>query len=288
MRTHKIKNFINQLFLTPVSFIINVLAIGPIVLFFSGFVADIGLISLFVIIIMYAIAFAFNKALFRAKGKKVDEGFYVTYLGVDVDIEIDYEKRDWKIKSAKPYTYDKYETSLTMLGWIASILCFIAFPLRLIALLMSYIALFVPQIYSTPQKLSEETEGVLSVFSEFTHTFFDFIIVPIKKHTDKERNIKGLIFVPIYIVSFLVTHILLLFVYTMLNWYRTPDFIEIFLILSIVFSVISSLILVIKYCLSICFDYSKNNAIKCLIKIVALPIILIVIILIVNFIPFTE
>ncbi len=79
----RIWNFIVQLLLTPISLVINIMALTPIIGLFTGSFEEIlnENISLIITLpLMFAIlglSFVFNRLLFRFKGKSTDE----TYLG---------------------------------------------------------------------------------------------------------------------------------------------------------------------------------------------------------------
>ena len=282
MQAIKIKNFIVQLLLTPISLIINALAITPIIsiIIFEQIDMNIGTM-IFMIPICFGLAFFLNRLIFRAKGKKVDESYEVIYYGVDTNVK---EYIDYYEVTFSPYAYEGYETKLTPLGWLATALCFIAFPLRIISLLVSYIALFIPHIYSSFRKLSDGASVGRS--AAFTHTFFDFVIVPTRKRTDVTRSPKGLIFVAVYIVTFIIVNLGMLLILSNFTLPNVPEFIDVILFLLIAFFLISDLIMLIKYCILICFTYSVKNAVMCLIKLLSLPLILIILCTVLGFLPF--
>lgn len=282
MQAKKIKNFIVQLILTPVSLIINLIAIAPIYALISGDFGGIDPINyIFAIPILYAISFGLQRLLFRIKGKHIDDTYEVFYKGLRVkDVDTTYYGVTLNIEE---YTYSQYETHLNALGWIATILSFIAFPLRLISLLISFIALFVPPLYSTFKKVGNGAP--LGKFAAFTHTFFDFVVVPVKRYREGKVSPKGLIYIVVYIASAIILNVCLLTVYSQIP-NHIPESINLIFVFVAAFFILTDLIMLVKYCIVICIDYSKKIAVKRLIKLISLPIIMIILYLILCAIPF--
>ena len=278
----KVKNFIMQLIFTPISFFINALAIAPIV-FLLGGEDMLGSAAapnmLFVIPISLALAFLGNELFIRLKGRRTGEYINVAYLNASVDVT---EHTDYYEVTITPYVENKRERKLTLWGFLARILCFVAFPLRLVALLMSYIALFCPQVFVSHKKLNPDMG--FGVGNKILHTLFDFVIIPIHGERTGRRSAKGIIWIFIYLFCGIVINALVALLVA--SNLMLPTAFEVPLFFIMAFCFVTSLIVAIKHSILISFNYSRKNAVKVLLKILAFPLAVGVLALILAFLPY--
>lgn len=268
----KIFNFFMQLIFLPISLVINFLVIMPI--YGIHMLVNDGLdlfAFLFISAICLPLGIFFAKLFSKIKGRKTDDYWSETNLVQDVTTTKYYYGDEYigeTTSRSNPYYKTEYKSELTGWGWVAILTSFIAFPLRLIAFLVSIIALFVKSIYSTcwslPRNRYYNTGNVI------LHTLFDFVIIP--SPVDKTfRNVKGLIFIPIYIVLFVVLSFLNLLVASELQ--VTIEAFDIISILTSFLFVLINLILVIKFSSSTYNNYSLKNGILNGVKLTVLSLI---------------
>lgn len=178
----RIGKFIVQLIFLPISFIINIMVLMPVLFFTSDFEVESALGGLIVSILACLAGCALNRFFYWLKGKKVDET-YLTWVTHDVvtDVKVDVKESADAInitttKYYTPISSQEYKTSLTLWGWIASILSFIAFPMRLVSVFMAFLSLLFSRVFVTARRLNDKMpKNKLAVF---THTLFDFVILP--------------------------------------------------------------------------------------------------------------
>lgn len=291
MFAKKMKNFLVQLILTPISFLINLLVLTPVVGLFTGgfndmFLSNAGSILLIpTMIAIFGLGFVFNRLLFRVKGKKTDET-YLTMYTTDVITDLDYnQSKNTLTAYYTTITYPGYATKRTALGWLATFLAFIAFPMRLISLAMAYASLFCSRIFVTHRGLSKEVP--ISRLTLITHTLFDFVILPANRKSDRTSSIKGIIFVIAYIAAFILLNgaAILMCAKAIQN---LPNLFIIILFFLFFFILLSDIILLIKYCILICYDYSVKNAIIFFVKLIAFPIVLLGISIVLDVLPYAQ
>ena len=254
--------FTQLVFWTPLSLLINVCAIGPVIMLPSSLTdanADIPFTTaIFCFPIMWALAFALSKFRQKIKGRTTDEYYDVTYD----------EVTEW-------YYGDKYitetheevvktESSNTFWGWVGILLSFVAFPLQLVALTAAFLSFFFPVIYSTTKKLPEDR--YFSVGNRILHTLFDFVIIPCDFKKQNKASVKGFLWV-LFFISIPVADIVVgtliaalcenLFLYDV----RATGLATVALI-AFLFIMVSIIIFVLKYGVLIIYSCSKREAFK--------------------------
>lgn len=179
----KLKNFIVQCLLLPISFLINMCSVGPIVLVISLLTEGEKLANLSMtiisVVVMLPLALGLSKLLVRIKGKQTDD--YATSLVWRQDEVTTQFTYDGEVIAESKYTTPEYlsrETSHWLTGWgiFAVITSVIAFPLRLIAVIVAFVGLFVSEIYTTHRPLPDDSG--IGTGNRILHTLFDFIILP--------------------------------------------------------------------------------------------------------------
>ena len=278
----KVKNFILQLIFTPISLLINALAISPFVYFFGGekmLGSAAGPNMIFIVPITLALAFGANEIFIRLKGKKTGEYIDVAYLNASVDVT---EYSDRYEVTVTPYIENKRERKLTIWGLIARILCFVAFPLRLVALLMSYVALFCPNVFVSHRRLNPDMN--FNIGNKILHTLFDFVIIPIRGERTGRRSAKGIIWIFVYLIGAVVSNALVILL-TVTNL-MLPTAFEVPLFLIMAFCAVTSIIVALKHAILISFNYSLKHALIILFKILAFPLVVGVLALILAFLPY--
>lgn len=286
MTAIKIRNLVVQLILTALALVINILAILPVFAILSGAIWKMLEENYSLIIILpmmfgiFGLSFVLNRLLFRLKGKKTDET-YLAWFQTDVITDIDYNEYSNTLKvTYTPITYPGYTSRRTALGWLATFLAFIAFPLRLISLIMAFVALFTNRIFVTHSKLNDNMP--IGKSAVFTHTLFDFVILPAVADTKGVKDKKSIIYVVLYVVLFFILNILAI---TFIGSIKSArDWAILVTLLGGVILLISDLILVIKHSVLICKDYDKKRGLINLLKIVALPLIWLIFNLICSFV----
>lgn len=272
-----------QLIFTPISFFINFAVVAPILglLFPEQFgVGNMDFFALiFGMVILFVIGIAVNELFIRLKGKKTAEYYEVKYLGTDVDVT---DRGSYYEIEVTPYIRDGVEKKITIWGILARILAFLAFPLRLISLLMSYVALFCPAVYSNYGELDPKMP--VRFGAQVTHFLFDFVIVAVEYAGGRNRSAKGLIWTVVYIAVGVLAAAGSLIV-GMLVAAEGPGFLTVPLLLVSAFSTVTTVILMIKYAIIISFDYTVRHALRLLLKMIALPFIVLAINAIVHFLP---
>ena len=278
----KVKNFIVQLLFTPISFLINALVLTPVYFIVQRmWELDNSINYTISVIVSVMIAFGLNELFLRLKGKRTCE--YIELIYEKVEAKIVKETETTIYVEVTPYYERKTEKRTTLEGLLARLLCVVSFPLRLVALLMSYVALFVPSIFVTHRRLNPDMEFNLG--NEILHTLFDFVIIPIRGSREGRKSAKGIIWIFVYIVSWAVSQVLAVSLYTVLA-NNISDGMSAVLVLFGIFCILTSFLLVIKYTVTICFNYSLKGAIVRLIKILAWAIALSALILIATILPF--
>ena len=276
----KVKNFLVQLLCTPISFLINALALAPLVYLFGGESVGEPLNLIFILPICWALAFVGNEFFLRLKGKKTEEYIDITYIRREVEIS---EGVNTIYVDITDYEEEGVERELTFWGILARILCFVAFPLRLVSLIMAYAALFCPIVFVSHKRINPNMN--YGVGNKLLHTLFDFVILPIHGERSGRKSPKGLIWILVYAVSWVVAHVLLLMLISTTLRYIN-GVIEIPLFFIVCFCMLSSLILTIKYCVTISFDYSRKIATMRLLKTLAFPLVLAALFGVLAILPF--
>ena len=289
----KFRNFFVEFAFLFVSFIINGLVLAPLWIYLSGIygeelgVTD-GIASgysvggLIAAILGPVFGFALNELFLRLKGKKTAEYYEVSYLNVDVELRKTWGGYDIDVSS---YISTETEKVLTFWGILARILAVIAFPLRVVAFVASYIALFCPALYSAFGKIDPDMPQRFG--SKLTHVLFDFVIVPVDGHASKNMSPLCIIWIVVYLViglSFAAGGTLA----AMYAFTKAPVVVLIPLILIWFFFTLSSIVLALKYCIVISFNYYTKTAVIYLLRVIVLPIILTTLSLIVYFLPWTS
>ena len=180
MFARRILAFLFETFiLLPISLVINVCAILPFMAIHSLFQSDgpeftnilfFGIPLSFVA--GWGIAFFLNKLRLRLKGKTTDDYYEVEYQRVTSRVVERYY--GYGIET-HVHNGRRIESENTGWGIIGILLCFIAFPLQLVASLASCLALVIPVIYSTSRRLPDGIH--FSVGNQILHILFDFVII---------------------------------------------------------------------------------------------------------------
>lgn len=261
-------NFIVQLiFGTPLSLIINVMAIAPLAVLF-GWVDFPAMNLIFIWPICWGIAFALNKLKISLKGKKVDDHFETEYEEYVISVTSDYDV------SVSKRTGTEYSTSNTLWGWVGIFLSFIAFPIQIISLLFSFLSIFIGVIYSTTKRLPHDV--YFSTFNDILHGIFDFVIIPSNVEKQNKGSFKGLLWTFVFILTVIVVLFIGYAVSALLfNVFAIdlPDFVSIIALLGFIAVAIGLIISIIKYVGLICYSYSKEEALKYTFKIAGISAI---------------
>ena len=256
--------FLVQLILwVPLSAIINLCAIGPILALFGVFGNDSPpfITVIFLLPMMWAAVFFLNKLRFKLKGKETDDYYNVVYDNINVDVKDlgDY----YKVTETHSYSTG-VESSNTFWGWMGIILSFVALPLQLVALFMSFLALFFPVIYSTSRKLPGDT--YFSVGNIILHSLFDFVIVPCYVEKKNPANPKGflwiLLFISVPIADILAFGLPALLIRNLLSYTIPTDFFSFIFLLGFVFVLLCIAICIVKYGCLIVYSCSRLEARK--------------------------
>lgn len=197
---NRVNQCIKQLFIwVPLAAVINLLALGPILLFYNNFIIGGGKsISDFTIVFlgagfMWGVTFGVNKLKFYLKGRETDDEYIVEYEKVTYTL---YRKTNYYEIQENRERFTRSEFELSGWGLLAFLSSFIALPLQLIALLMSYLSLIFPFIYSSAKYIP----GRLSLFNQITHSLFDFVLIPYIPNIQVEYpHILGLAWLPAYL-----------------------------------------------------------------------------------------
>ncbi len=272
MLSKRIWNFIVQLLLTPISFIINLLAAMPLIALLTGSVEkvlneNISSIILFpTLIAIFGLGFVFNRLLFKIKGKKTDE-MYLGEESIDILTDITYtESTNTITKYYTTLTYPAYKSRHTAMGWLATFLAFVAFPMRLVSLIMAFLAMFIPFIYVTHKNLSPDMP--LRKGAVFTHTLFDFVILPVKK-TETKKSPVCIVFIVANIATFVILNILAI---SFLQF----DLHYTLMLVASLFLMLCDIVMLVKYCIVIVHDYNLKKAIINLIKLAIPPLVILI------------
>ncbi len=254
------RRFLSFLFetfiLLPISLVINFGAIMPIA--FIGYMLNtdgveftnvlfFGLPLSFVV--GWGVAFFLNKLRLRIKGKTTDEYYEVEYQRVTSRVVDRYY--GYGIET-RVHNGTRIESSNTGWGIIGIILCFVAFPLQLVASLASFIALFVPVIYSTSRRLPNGL--YFSAGNRMLHILFDFVIIPYfgPRLTPKfdQKSI-------LWTLGYILTPVAAIFLGALIPELVEPRYlaaIAVPCLLALLFSLCATLVIVIKYTvLTLCF-----------------------------------
>lgn len=289
----KFRNFLVQFFFLFISFIINMMVLAPVWIVMSGIFGEatsepVGIASglsvggLFMSILTPFLGFGLNEVFLRLKGKKTAEYYEVSRLHVSGDVRETWSGYRVDVSS---YTTTEVEKSLTIWGILARILAVIAFPLRVVAFIASYIALFCPALYSTFGRVDPNMPQVFG--SKVTHLLFDFVIVPVHGHASRHMSPMCILWIVVYIV----VGVLFAAGETLAAMYavsRSPGVVIIPLLLIWFFCTLSTLILAIKYSIVICFSCYTKVAIVYLLRVMMLPVIVTVLSVIIYFLPWAS
>ena len=262
--------FFQLIFWLPFSAIINTCAIAPF-LFLSELNKENGMPLGNVIIftlLFWAIAFGLSKLRQRIKGRETDEYYDVVY-----DEVTSYYYDDVKIAEVHRDVY-KTESKNTFWGWVGIILSFIALPLQIIALIASFLGMFVPVIYSTTKKLPEDRD--FSFGNILLHSLFEFVIIPVSYKRKGTPNAKGLLFLLFYILTPIIIIALgflgaLIIKDAFLIDYNLV-FVSIISIVILFFVILSIIVCIVKYSILIIYDYDVDEGKKYLFKLIGLSI----------------
>ena len=282
MFLRKFWNFIVQFLFLPISLLINMLVLMPIAIFLPGGLVEGALGTsagntniILGSILCFALGIFLCKLFAKLKGRKTDESWVSTAWYVrEKTTKIYYgdEQIGEFTETSEPFEESVTHKSLTGWGWFAVITSFIAFPLRVIAFLASFVALFFDRVYSTYKSI--QTEEYYNNGNLILHALFDFVIVPVS--IPKRTNPKGLLFLLLYIVEFAVVN-----VGTVLVLGTLPDkstLVTVVGFLSIALFAIVGILLIIKYTVFVCKNYSRQTGFLMALKylfITLIPMILI-------------
>lgn len=177
--------FLHQLiFRLPISAIINFLAISPILMVFSyltegpGSHTDTsGIIGIVFSIAFMVAAFRMNKWRYNRKGKETDVFFKREYEEIMYETTAEYNKWTDEIELTTRETgrnrFTRRESESTSWGIIAALTSFIALPCQIIALIFSFLGIFLKFIYTSTKTIPYD----LGAFNKMTHILFDFVII---------------------------------------------------------------------------------------------------------------
>ncbi len=190
IRVKRVLSFLAQTFIwLPLAFIINACAIAPFMMI-TGEMGEPTNILIF-LPIMWGIAFALSKFRQWLKGRETDEYYDVAYDEVTYTAESSYYSDTIHVKEDHRY-YTQTESSNTFWGWVGILLSFVAFPLQLVAWIMSFAGMFFPFIYTTARALPEDRS--FSFINVILHTLFDFVIIPVAFVKRSKPSAKGLLY----------------------------------------------------------------------------------------------
>lgn len=284
----KFRNFLVEFAFLFVSLIINTLVLMPLLIYLSGtyreggIASGYGIGSLFLAIMAPILGFALNELFLRLKGKKTAEYYEVDYLNVDVEVRETWGGYNIRTSS---YVSTGERKELTFWGILARILAVIAFPLRVVAFIVSYIALFCPALYSTFGEIDPDMPQRFG--SKLTHVLFDFVIVPVDGYASRNLSPLCILWVVIYLVVGPVFAAGGVFAAAYaLN--KAPGAAVIPLLVIGFFLTLSTLVLTLKYCIVICLDYHTKTAVIYMIRVMIMPVILIALSLTVYFLPWAS
>ncbi len=272
-------NFLLQLFiLMPLALIINGCAVAPIIALIapSGNPVEFSN-AVFLLPVMWAAAFFLNKLRLRIKGNKTDDWYNVEKTEKGYEI-VDYDKYEKKI-TIRPYeyTYETEERGSTLLGWIGILLSFIAFPIQLVAVLVSFLAMFFPIFYSTAKKLPPDRD--FSILNRVLHFLFDFVIVESHFKRSGKASAWGLLWVLAYLgIAIIGAPLGIISAGMIVQSY--PDLLPsinavgMIGIPTAIFCGLCLVVMIIKYSFLIVLDYSKENGLVYLRKISLLSFVI--------------
>ena len=256
--TSKIRRFwafFKQLiFWTPIALLTNICAIGPIVFIFQAFNGDSSfepLNLIFVVPIMFAIAFFLGKLRQSIKGRQTDE-YYDAYYD-----EITSYYLDGKKIGETHRDIVKTEHTNTFWGKVGIVLSFIAFPLQLVALTASFLSFFFPVIYSTTKKLPANRH--FSFGNVLLHTLFDFVIIPCHVTKKGRASQKGFLWLPFYISIPVVDLFVFATIGSAIGTLFDIPAIGVISLLAFFITLISIVIMIIKYTALIVYSCSKEE-----------------------------
>ncbi len=289
----KFRNFFVEFAFLFVSLIINGLVLAPLWIYLSGIYGEElgitgGIASGYSIggivaaILCPVIGFALNELFLRLKGKRTAEYYEVSYLNVDVKLRETWGGYDIDVSS---YISTETEKVLTFWGILARILAVIAFPLRVVAFVASYIALFCPALYSAFGRIDPDMPQRCG--SKLTHVLFDFVIVPVDGHASKNMSPLCIVWIVVYLVAGLSFAAGGTFA-AMYAFAEAPVFVIIPLLLIWFFMTLSTVVLALKYCIVISINYYTKTAVIYLLRVMMLPIIVTALSLIVCFLPWAS
>ncbi len=275
---NRIKNFLFQLVFLVIAFVINVLAVAPIYIIKEAENNSFEINNIYMmcfIPVCYAASVGLNKLFLKLKGFKTEWAYekQVLYVekkltrivGNDIYIDVDVSAGT------------EYEFHNTFWGWVAAALSFVAFPIRLIAFVFSYFALFFPVIYSTFKRLPDNED--FSLINKILHFFFDFVFIPAKLSSADDYSVKKFFIA----LGCVLSYIVLTAISTVAILILSPGDIPVLYGLFTFFCLISQLILLIKYCIITFVCPSTKIIIFSFIKIFTFPIVNIILALILPY-----
>ncbi|MBR7117431.1 MAG: hypothetical protein IKC87_06980 [Clostridia bacterium] len=275
----RVLNFITELFLfLPLSVILTGCAWFPIFMVFStidgGEVMNLIIFIPLCCGIFWGIGFGVSKLLYWIKGRQTNEFYDVDYHNVDYNVEESFWIQDY-YTITETHTYGtRTETSNTGWGWMAILTSFVALPCSLIATIVSFLALFMPAIYSTPWRIEDGDVGGVNLF---LHAAFDFVIIPVEMRRTGRPNALGLILLPLAVISPFASLILGSVIGDFLRMALggiVPEWIAIILFIIGCLLALSMVIIIIEKCVLAVIDFSKYRVIRTLILVGILTVIL--------------
>ncbi|MBQ3042700.1 MAG: hypothetical protein IJD47_05840 [Clostridia bacterium] len=269
MFLRKFWHFIVQGLFLPISLALNFLVISPIFFISWGFTDGVPNNSLFISIIGSAICLplgVFLSMLFaKLKGRKTDYQWEEVVWYVEektTEFYLGDEKIGEVTTTSDPKSGIVTRRALTGWGWFSAVTSLISFPLRVIAFLASFVALFIDSVYSTYMSIQEE--DYCNDGNVVLHALFDFVVVPV--HISGQTNLKGLAFVPLYILELVVVNLGTFFILSEVATNNFPDALLLLNFFIMALFVIAGIVLIIKNTIIVCKNFSVKNGFRIALK----------------------
>ena len=252
-KLYRFWTFVKQaVFWTPLSLLINVCAAGPIYYLYVAINGGDGMPLenlIFIWPMFWAVAFGLNKFRQAIKGRKTDD-YYTAYY----DEVTSYYLGDRYIGETHR-DVSRTEHSNTFWGMVGIVLSFIAFPLQLVALTASFLSLFFPVIYCTTRRLPIDRD--FSLGNIILHTLFEFVIIPVSIEKRSRASAKGFLWIPFFISIPLVDLLVFGTVASAIGPVYDLEIVGTLAIIAFLFTLLSIVIMIIKYSALIIYSFSK-------------------------------
>ncbi len=273
----RILTFLLETFIfLPISAIVTFGAWLPIIGFFttidSGEPANLILMVPLTCLIGWGIAFGVNKFRMWLKGRQMEEFYEVDYHDVSYDVEESFWIKDY-YTITETHTYGTCTTSEnTGWAWLSIFTSFIALPCSLIAVLMSFFALFMPAVYVTPWRIDDGEVGRVNLV---LHSLFDFVIIPVHMRRTGRPSALGALFLPIFLLLPIVAFIGAETVGDILPLLlEIPEWVPVVGILVAMFLLLALVVIIIEKSILLIIDFSKQRIIRTVILMVILNVVL--------------